>query len=754
MYSNGYKYRKKLTIDNTKLSAGTMNYFPMLVNHTDVDLKSVANGGKVRLNPLLDIRFETTAGDKMHHEIVNYVATTGLIEAYVNVPVIDSTAVNAFYIYYGKDLTQRTHVGINYGIGSADTFNIKRNWETTIGINAGEVTPYAVNVKDVNGNVLDVGSNKLIALAEDGTSYIGNDIYMPTGIDGFLMYTAATTQSRFGAAAPWNDHLVGVFTHTSNPGVWYYDVNGVFGTFTPVSTDILVAKLRWNTTNGASRVVDYADVIYAGESLPSYAWRSGITLYDEDGFGATRHNYRLVQHMNKAINTSTTWFESPESTVFSNVGSSANMVAGNLVDGIVGKAYDFDGTDDRMAIAASSVIWAGGNQSTSMWLKWDTTAGNQCIMGRRSGIGDTQAHMWWTVGGVFNVDLAGSVSRWNTGWTPTANTWYHVAVVIEPAITRLYVNGVQRATIGLGGTHGDSNSFTYLGASVDAGVFNNFFNGKICEIRFNADQLPARWYKAEYNNQNSPTTFYSQSVEDIAIELADTLHGHSVDGNLTLVEHKLLAVADATHALGSDDLILVEHKTLVTDDATHSQTVDQVTVTQVHMLGVDDTSHLHTAENVDLEQGLGLVPNDSLIGHIVDNTVLTQHHYLIVQDTLHAQTVDILDVITQATLSVNSTLHSHLADSVTLIEAYTLQIQNATHSQSADSIIKIINWDELGLYFGIYRTDFRDYGNITVAELAEQLILKSAFAKTGELPAVTIDEPGIYKTTFNNTGTL
>ncbi|MES2631300.1 MAG: LamG domain-containing protein [Patescibacteria group bacterium] len=46
-------------------------------------------------------------------------------------------------------------------------------------------------------------------------------------------------------------------------------------------------------------------------------------------------------------------------------------------------------------------------------------------------------------------DLGSNQTRWDTGWTPDVNTWYHIAFTFNPADTnryRLYVNGVMTAT--------------------------------------------------------------------------------------------------------------------------------------------------------------------------------------------------------------------------------------------------------------------------------------------------------------------
>lgn len=102
-YSNGYTYRKAITVDHTKVNGtGDLTDFPILVSHTDTAIKTVANSGKVENASGYDIRFETTGGTELDYERVFYSATTGQIIAWVKVPTLDGDANTTIYIYYGN----------------------------------------------------------------------------------------------------------------------------------------------------------------------------------------------------------------------------------------------------------------------------------------------------------------------------------------------------------------------------------------------------------------------------------------------------------------------------------------------------------------------------------------------------------------------------------------------------------------------------------------------------------------------------
>lgn len=101
-YSNGYTYRKKITVDPTKVSgSGSLTDFPFLVSHTDAALKTTGNGGKVENASGYDIRFETSGGSELDYERIFYSATTGQIIAWVQA-TLDGTSNTEIYLYYGN----------------------------------------------------------------------------------------------------------------------------------------------------------------------------------------------------------------------------------------------------------------------------------------------------------------------------------------------------------------------------------------------------------------------------------------------------------------------------------------------------------------------------------------------------------------------------------------------------------------------------------------------------------------------------
>ncbi|MCA9378871.1 DUF2341 domain-containing protein, partial [Candidatus Dojkabacteria bacterium] len=117
-FSNGYSYRRTVTIDYTKVS-GTSNLtnFPVLINGTYSYLATTGNGGKVENSSGFDIIFtsDSAGTTKLDHEIEKYVATTGEIVMWVEVPSVSYTANTTIYLFYGNSsisVTQENKTGV------------------------------------------------------------------------------------------------------------------------------------------------------------------------------------------------------------------------------------------------------------------------------------------------------------------------------------------------------------------------------------------------------------------------------------------------------------------------------------------------------------------------------------------------------------------------------------------------------------------------------------------------------------------
>lgn len=94
------------------------------------------------------------------------------------------------------------------------------------------------------------------------------------------------------------------------------------------------------------------------------------------------------------------------------------------------------------------------------------------------------------------------------------NTWYYVSAVADITNGRktIYVNGVQAATGTFTNAWGTDNGNSSIGGETASGETGNRLKGRLDEVRVAKTALSADWLLTEYNNQNSPSTFYSISA--------------------------------------------------------------------------------------------------------------------------------------------------------------------------------------------------------------------------------------------------
>jgi len=97
-FDSNWKFRKKITIDHTKINNDLSN-FPLLLYLKDDDLKKGARRkGK-------DIIFVDSEGKKLKREIESYDSLSGELFAWVKIPFLSSTKDTEIYIYYGNPQT-------------------------------------------------------------------------------------------------------------------------------------------------------------------------------------------------------------------------------------------------------------------------------------------------------------------------------------------------------------------------------------------------------------------------------------------------------------------------------------------------------------------------------------------------------------------------------------------------------------------------------------------------------------------------
>ncbi len=102
--TNGYSYKRAITISHARVSNSDQSNFPALVSDTYSYLANVSNGGKVQSASGYDIVFSSDIGGNalLPFERERYVSTTGEVAYWVKMPTLSHSTDTTIYLWYGN----------------------------------------------------------------------------------------------------------------------------------------------------------------------------------------------------------------------------------------------------------------------------------------------------------------------------------------------------------------------------------------------------------------------------------------------------------------------------------------------------------------------------------------------------------------------------------------------------------------------------------------------------------------------------
>jgi hypothetical protein len=108
----------------------------------------------------------------------------------------------------------------------------------------------------------------------------------------------------------------------------------------------------------------------------------------------------------------------------------------------------------------------------------------------------------------FGVSTGGSGSLTSiTGGSLLAGGWTHIVGVYDGSSIKLFVNGSQVSSSSETGNIASSGTPLVIGA--DTEISSEYFNGALDEARISNSARSADWVATEYNNQSTPSAFYT-----------------------------------------------------------------------------------------------------------------------------------------------------------------------------------------------------------------------------------------------------
>lgn len=256
----------------------------------------------------------------------------------------------------------------------------------------------------------------------------------------------------------------------------------------------------------------------------------------------------LLLHLD-GTNGSTSFPDASSNNVSVSPVGSAHVDTSESVFG--GASLNLNGTTDNLTWTyGTNFDVAAGDFTIDCRIRFNSTAGAQTIYCARDSLtgGQKDAVAFYVSGGTVRFQgIVNTISQgdYQCSWTPSINTWYHIAIVRNGANFYIFINGVSQTLTVNTAISTNSLSPTYgtpIPAIGEYGDYNGFyFNGWIDEFRFSKGI--ARWT----TNFTPPTAAYdnNDNVSVIGVSATGSL------GSITPVLSPTISGVSATGAIGS-----------------------------------------------------------------------------------------------------------------------------------------------------------------------------------------------------------
>lgn len=237
---------------------------------------------------------------------------------------------------------------------------------------------------------------------------------------------------------------------------------------------------------------------------------SSITTDQQDKNNVYDANHVLVMHFGDG-----TTLDSNDSTSNANNGTASNVTA---VSGILGGAGSYNGSSSRIDVGAGSSLDLTSDFTLSAWVYVNNLSTWRSIMGKQHTSGNPKPLDWYFQGSAAYDPPAGRLTlylgqgtggQFNSSTNAiSTSTWQHVVVTKFGSSISHYKNGVANGTGTISYSTASGTEHLIIGSRTNLDIW---MNGYIDEVQVSNTARSASWILAAYNNQSSPSTFYSVS---------------------------------------------------------------------------------------------------------------------------------------------------------------------------------------------------------------------------------------------------
>jgi hypothetical protein len=236
---------------------------------------------------------------------------------------------------------------------------------------------------------------------------------------------------------------------------------------------------------------------------------SGISTDQQDAVNVWGTNTLRVFHLNdNAANTTVT--ESKGTNGVSNGGNTSTRTSSS---GKIANCFTYNGSNQYDDMGSTSPFTGSGDFTVGLWIKKTNSGTNLAAFqfGQNAVDGDQFAIE------VNSSDkVQASVTNAYTALSSTSvadNAWHYIVVVATSSSHQIFIDGSADGSPVSQSYNIISGNHNTIGASFSGGSLGRYWLGSIDEVRISNVARSADWILTSYNNQNSPSTFYTLGSE-------------------------------------------------------------------------------------------------------------------------------------------------------------------------------------------------------------------------------------------------
>jgi hypothetical protein len=515
-------YTKNENLDN----------FPYLLDITTTSFKS----GKVQ-SDLNDILFTDVNGTKLAHEIESFTqsSTDGHLLVWVNIPKLSAIEDTLISMYYGNNEISNQqnpeqvwssnyravyHMDESPVAASSSSFILRPNADGTYE----ELTPSpsGSNWENVDEESADEDTTHVswtsmapsIARREDSYN-IENPTIGLGRIDKITVYVRGKVNS-----IPMGTPKIRTLIRTYN--------TDYFGTDTDLTTS-------YNDYDTEYTLNPETNTLWTWEEINSL--EVGVQLGSLYGMVT-----KATQVWIEVEYTPASLIDSTGNDV--DLTSEGAMSSGDVVDAMIAKGIDFDGSNDGLSTSTTTTVddltvsaWIYVPSGQSGWhtifviSKTEGSFRDFCLVDRQLTVdGDSVSHTF--------------------GSALTVNRWHYITFTFDGSTIRGYINGTYTGDSVSAGW-GSITGFITAGYLHQWGFPVDNYGGILDEIRLTDDTKTDSWISTEFENQQNPSSFFTLGPEIVIDKLPPVINDFGVDDQGTGTGKFWADVTDSTSDVAS-----------------------------------------------------------------------------------------------------------------------------------------------------------------------------------------------------------